>query len=647
MLLQAVAIAALALIAPTQSQAAVSSADAIRAVQLSKLGRALAVEHPGGTLIAARSGTAWTVTMHVAGRATPVATFTVDATTGKLLGGARLPDFPRHTSAQVIAIARASPKVHDWLSRYGTTTTIVDEDATAGTFTVHFDAGNHGEVAQAVVDDSTGKVTAAWTGPQVAWTMARGYHYAFGRRINDPSIWIGLCVVFLIGLLDFRRLRSWRTLDLLMLLAPSISLAYFNSGLIFWSVPLVYPPLAYLLGRLVWIGLRSERRPAVAGSLPIWILAGAAIFLIGFRGGLDRYDSNVIDVGYAGVVGADRLISGDTPYGTFPTRNGTPCGLKYADGTSQAYRQATRGGRCESPIELGDTYGPVNYAAYVPAVALLGWTGLWDDLPAAHFTSVLFDALCALGLLFAGRRLAGWRLGVSLAFAWAAYPFTAFALESNSNDMIVTAFAIWGFVWATSPVARGALLALASWSKFAPLALWPLWLRYPRDERTEQAEWEYGEVPEPLARGRLAALRERLWLGPRRSTLLAIGGLAVGTLPAALLLIPGGTDTPRAFWDATFGYQLSRPSPFSLWHWGIYPGLPDLRLVQAGLEVVFALAAVACLWVPRRLDAVRLAALSGALVIGFQLCLSYWFYTYIPWFFPFAMIALCAPSRVR
>jgi hypothetical protein len=51
--------------------------------------------------------------------------------------------------------------------------------------------------------------------------------------------------------------------------------------------------------------------------------------------------------------------------------------------------------------------------------------------------------------------------------------------------------------------------------------------------------------------------------------------------------------------------------------------------------------------VPRRLDAVRLAALSGALVIGFQLCLSYWFYTYIPWFFPFTMIALCAPSRVR
>jgi len=79
-------------------------------------------------------------------------------------------------------------------------------------------------------------------------------------------------------------------------------------------------------------------------------------------------------------VGADRLLSGDTPYGTFPTRAGATCGLKYSDGTSQAYRQPTRGNRCESPIELGDTYGPINYAAYVPGVALLGWTGLWDDL---------------------------------------------------------------------------------------------------------------------------------------------------------------------------------------------------------------------------------------------------------------------------
>ena len=355
-------------------------------MKASPLGRAVGLENPGATLVAERTGNAWTVTMHVPNRASAVATFTVDAATGKVLGGARLPPFPRHTHPQVIAIARASPKIHDWLSRYSSTTTIVDEDAGAQQFTVHFDAGSYGEVAQAVVDDTTGRVVSAWTGPQVAWTMARGYHYAFGRRINDPWIWLSLCVVFLVGLIDFRRLLSWRTLDLLVLLSPSISLAYFNQGLVFWSVPLVYPPLVYLLCRLVFIGVRSERRPVFAGSLPLWVLAGAAIFLIGFRGGLDRYDSNVIDVGYAGVVGADRLISGDTPYGTFPTRTGSPCGIRYADGTSQAYLQPQRGNRCESPIDLGDTYGPINYAAYVPAVAISGWTGLWDDLPAAHLT---------------------------------------------------------------------------------------------------------------------------------------------------------------------------------------------------------------------------------------------------------------------
>ncbi len=642
------AVTALALIAPATGQAAIGSAAAIRVVQHSALGRAVAVEHPGATLVATRTGTAWTVTMHVTGRFTPVATFTVDAATGKLLGGARLAAFPRHSQAQAVALARASPKIHDWISRYGKTTTIVDENATAQQFTVHFDAGTNGEVAQAVVDDTDGHVVSAWTGPQVAWTMARGYKGAFGRKINDPWIWLAFCAIFLFGLLDYRRLLSWRTLDLLMLLAPSISLAYFNEGLVFWSVPLAYPPLLYLAVRLLFVGTRSERRTTFSGNLPVWLLAGLAIFLVGFRGGLDRYDSNVIDVGYAGVVGADRLISGQTPYGTFPKSGGATCGAQYSDGTSQGYLQANEGDRCESPIELGDTYGPVNYAAYVPAVAATGWTGLWDDLPAAHVTSTLFDALCALGLLFAGRRLGGWQLGVALAFAWTAYPFTAFALESNTNDMIVTAFAIWGFVWATSPIARESLLALASWAKFAPLVLWPLWLRYPREPVAEHEEWGYGEEPAPApAERRRTRLRRALALGPRDQTLLALAGLALGTLPAALLLIPGGSEAPRAFWDATFGYQLSRPSPFSLWHWGIYPGFPNLRFVQVVLEVLLALGALACLWYPRRLDAVRLAALSAVLIIGFELCLNYWFYTYIPWFFPFAMIALCAPSRVR
>ena len=33
------------------------------------------------------------------------------------------------------------------------------------------------------------------------------------------------------------------------------------------------------------------------------------------------------------------------------------------------------------------------YLSYLPGTAALGWSGRWDDLPAAHFTSGLFDLL--------------------------------------------------------------------------------------------------------------------------------------------------------------------------------------------------------------------------------------------------------------
>src|SRR5205823_2375585 len=119
------------------------------------------------------------------------------------------------------------------------------------------------------------------------------------------------------GLLDFRQLFSLRNLDLLALLSFTASLWYFNHGDVFTSVPLAYPPMVYLLARCVWIGVRG--RP-VRASRPLWkpaVLLAAAVFLIGFRIGLNLEDSNVIDVGYAGVIGAQRIASGLMPYGTF------------------------------------------------------------------------------------------------------------------------------------------------------------------------------------------------------------------------------------------------------------------------------------------------------------------------------------------
>ena len=103
-----------------------------------------------------------------------------------------------------------------------------------------------------------------WTGFQVAWTMARGYPGAFGRHVNALYVWLPLCVLFLIPFLNPRRPFSLLHLDLLVLLSFSVSLALFNHAHIYGSVPLVYPPLLYLLVRMLVL-MRRPRPGAESG----------------------------------------------------------------------------------------------------------------------------------------------------------------------------------------------------------------------------------------------------------------------------------------------------------------------------------------------------------------------------------------------
>ena len=68
-----------------------------------------------------------------------------------------------------------------------------------------------------------------------------------------------------------------------------------------------------------------------------------------------------------------------------------------------------------------------------------------------------------------------------LAYAWAAYPFTLYASSTNSNDALVALLLVATLLVAGRPAARGAMAALAGLTKFAPLALAPLFARTPRD----------------------------------------------------------------------------------------------------------------------------------------------------------------------
>jgi hypothetical protein len=502
------------------------------------------------------------------------------------------------TEQQAIARLLAVGKVARWLDRYPPApSTEATFDRSTRRWTVHVWSGAAGEVAMGKVEDADGRVSEAWTGPQVAWKMARGRAGAFGgKTLNAWWVWLPLSALFVAGLADRRRLRSLHTVDLLVLVSFGLSLWFFNRGEIFRSVPLAVPPLAYLLARSLWIGFRG-RRAMPTSSWPVWVLVAASVFLAGFRIGLNlETPRGVIDVGYAGVIGADRILGGQAPYGHMPVEDSrTSCGQ--ADANGETRDRIQQNGRCESANPRGDTYGPVAYLAYVPAVLALGWSGKWDSLPAAHATAIAFDLLVVLGLVLVGRRFGGARLAAVLAFAWLAYPFTAYVLNANTNDAIMPALLVWGFWLCTSSVGRGAAVGLAGWAKFAALLLAPLWA---------------------------ASL-------------------------SILLLEPRLGDAVRTFADRTIGYQFDRDSPFSPWDWRQYHarGIPDLKLVQIVLQVgVLALAGVVAM-IPRRKGPLELAALTAALLLAFELVLTHWFYLYIPWFLPFVALALFLPRDAR
>jgi hypothetical protein len=141
--------------------------------------------------------------------------------------------------------------------------------------------------------------------------------------------------------------------------------------------------------------------------------------------------------------------------------------------------------------------------------------------------------------------------------------------------------------------------------------------------------------------------------GLRRPRALALfaGGFVVATLASfsILLLEPDPFHAARVFWDRTFGWQLGRESPFSIWGWGQYhaEGIPDLHLLQLPLIGVLLAGSVAVAFWPRRKSPLQLAALTAALLLGFELVLTHWFFLYIPWFFPFVAFAVLAPAGRR
>jgi hypothetical protein len=288
---------------------------------------------------------------------------------------------------------------------------------------------------------------------------------------------------------------------------------------------------------------------------------------------------NILDVGQASSLGAWRVLHGLHLYGAVSWPG--PAGLR---------------------IYRPDSYGPFAYYAYIPFVAT------FPPAPAQLATllpAVCFDALTLAGLYKLGQRLGGRPLAHAFVFAYLLYPFPDLSLTAETNDALIAALCVWTIVVAAErPVARGLLMAAAALTKFLP------------------------------------ALLAVQFLGVRRGC--ARYALTLAAALAAMLAWPLITSGPAQLLDSTLGYQLIQRGggvQFSIWTY-----LPHVAIVaRPVLAAALVLLALSPLVRPEVQDPRKQAALAAALLIGAQLLLGYWFYSYLTWFYPLLIIAMIQP----
>ena len=162
----------------------------------------------------------------------------------------------------------------------------------------------------------------------------------------------------------------------------------------------------------------------------------ASFVLVAGRIALNIVDSHVIDIGVAGVIGADRITGGEPLY-----EGGFSLGLDLK----------------------GDVYGPFNYLAYVPFELIFAWDGVWDAgvRRRARRRDRLRPRLRRRARRArapaARRRARAGRSAGRSAFAWVACPWTLYTMNANANDALIAALGIGALLALRSAPARGAL----------------------------------------------------------------------------------------------------------------------------------------------------------------------------------------------
>ena len=441
---------------------------------------------------------------------------------------------------------------------------------------------SHGQlVAEAAIDPGGRAVS------EKADTMPTPY----GNWVAyEPVVLIGLSLLFVLmgAVTPWRRLRN---LDVIAALAFLPAVLLFQHRYLSASMLAAAPPMIYLLLRcgLVAFGPESRAEPArpllsalTPGLDPArrvkwlrWLFVVAAIVFVMVGVG----SPDAVDVLYAAMEGATRLIHGVLPYGHLPPG-----------------------------VIHGDTYPILTYLLYTPLALVAPVNTTWDSVTGGLALAVLaaLVAAAAVFLTVSGRNRRGSRrppeveeAGLRAALAWLAFPPLLITVSTGTTVPLLAAMLAFAVLVWRRPALCSALLAAAGWFKFAPFVLVPV---------------------------RLAPLRGR-------RLIYALASIAVVSLPLLGLLVAlGGTGGPAAMVHS-MSYQFTRGSMQSVWGALGIPGAQPF-----GQGCVLGLIAASVVWLRRHphhaADRRRMAALSAAILIGLQLSADYWAFLYLAWAMP-------------
>src|SRR5215210_5235066 len=273
--------------------------------------------------------------MPITERMTPLRVITAAATAAVLAlapaGATKADSPPPHFKLTASKAVRIAERSHEGKRPHaGPGTHWVARTAGPGRWFVKLERGQR-PLTLVMIEDRTGDVLEP--GP-FDWVSTDNHVSTLERQIEIALVVLGLA--FLAPFFDRRRPFRMLHLDLLAVLSFGISMALYHRGRVLLSVPLVYPPLAYLLARALMIGF-GRGRPAgklVPSGRYGWLVGGLAA-LLALRYGFDLLAGRTSDVAYASVYGAANIREGYDLY-------------------------------TSSDVNHLDTYGPIAYLAYLP-----------------------------------------------------------------------------------------------------------------------------------------------------------------------------------------------------------------------------------------------------------------------------------------